>query len=141
MPDDGADEVPLNAKGLPPISRIKMPEEAKITSTKIRWLAGVGYEVKEIAGFLGVRYQQVRNVLTNPPKRMAREDVPPLVVEILAITDDNHEHMDQYFLEREMAAQRKESRDAQRKTNRKRRALTEDDVGNEALDDENYQGE
>ena len=65
---------------LPPISHIK-PPEMRHNSTKIRWYLGLGYTVKEVATFLGVRYQQVRNVGTTTPKRAAREDVPPYIIE------------------------------------------------------------
>jgi hypothetical protein len=136
------DEVKLDKRGLPPIARIKMPEEMKIVSTKIRWLSGVGYVAREIAPFLGVRYQQVRNVLSNPPKRAAREDLPPLVVEVLRLTEDMLEIADQQHLEQQMAAQRSEHRRERKATNKARREaernLTEDDFGNEALDDESY---
>ena len=65
-------------EGLPPITSIVVPPGIK--STRIRWLRALGYEVKEIAAFLQIRYQQVRNVTTNAPKRAAREDMPPLVI-------------------------------------------------------------
>lgn len=138
--NEDEDEEALDKRGLPPIARIKMPEGAKITSTKIRWLAGVGYEPKEIAPYLGVRYQQVRNVLTNPPKRASREDVPPLVVERLSVCDDDLENMDRHFFELEMQAHRAESRKTQRATNAARRKLREQEAGNEDLDREDYEG-
>lgn len=140
--DGGDEEVVLDKRGLPPISRIKMPDGANITSTKIRWLSGVGYEPREIAPFLGVRYQQVRNVLTNPPKRASREDVPPLVVEIVSLADDDLEHMDKYWFDREMEAHRGESRKTQRATNAARRKLRkqEQEQNNEDLDREDYEG-
>lgn len=138
MADNGG--VELDKRGLPPISRIRIPDGAKITSTKIRWLSGIGYLPKEIAPYLGVRYQQVRNVLTNLPKRAAREDVPPLVVDIISLVGDDYEHMDRHHLDLELAAGRNERLSARRKTNALRRALKGDE-GHEALDDENYQEE
>lgn len=79
------------------------------TSTKIRWYAALGYKPAEIQKRLGVLYQQVRNVMTTVPKRAAREDLPPLVIELLAI-DDDLEAMDKHHLEAQMAAQRIEDR-------------------------------
>jgi hypothetical protein len=141
--EEELDEHGLDKRGLPPIHRIKIPEGATIMSTKIRWLRAVGYEVVEIHKFLGVRYQQVRNVLTTQPKRAAREDLPALVVEVIPLTEDNLELMDQHAMEMNMGAQRLQHREERRATNRARRAerqpqLSEDDEGNEALDDENY---
>jgi len=46
----------------------KMQEEHKTKSAAIRHLASKGYAVKHISVFLGIRYQHVRNVLTNPLK-------------------------------------------------------------------------
>jgi hypothetical protein len=142
MADEQTEEVVLDKRGLPPIARIKMPEDIKITSTKIRWLSSVGYLPREIAPFLGCRYQQVRNVLSNPPKRAAREDLPPPKVEILRLTTDMLEVADEEHLRQQMAAQRAEHRGEQKRTNKARRqmerALTEDDFGNEDLDDEGY---
>jgi len=137
MDDEG---VQVDKRGLPPIGRIKMPE-MKIVSTKIRWLTAIGYLAREIAPYLGVRYQQVRNVMSNPPKRAAREDVPPLVVEVLEISDDNLELMDQHAMLEQLAASRTSHRRERKATNQKRRelkVLTPDDTGNEELDDENY---
>lgn len=65
---------------LPPITDIVVPK----TSTKsalIRWFNAMGYSVKEIYPFLGVKYQMVRNIITTIPKRAAREDLPPLWIE------------------------------------------------------------
>lgn len=139
---DEEEEVKLDKRGLPPIGRIKMPEDIKITSTKIRWLSAIGYIPREIAPYLGVRYQQVRNVLSNPPKRAAREDLPPLTVEVLRLTEDMLEVADEEHLRQQMAAQRAEHRQEHKRTNKARRAaekgLTENDFGNEALDDESY---
>lgn len=134
--DDGADE-----RNLPPIGRIIMPE-MKIMSTRIRWLSGVGYLPKEIAPYLGVRYQQVRNVLENPPKRAAREDIPPLKVEVMEVSSDNLEHMDRHAMEQQVAASKAAARKEQRGLNKKRRDLKakENAEGNEELDQEDYVG-
>lgn len=94
---------------LPPISHIK-PPEMRHTSTKIRWYLGLGYTVKEVSGFLGVRYQQVRNVATVEPKRAAREDVPPYIIECWEIADDL-EAMADHALDQQMAAQRAQDRE------------------------------
>lgn len=147
--DSGQDEVVLDKRGLPPIGRIKMPEGIKVVSTKIRWLSTVGYEPREIAPYLGVRYQQVRNVLQNPPKRAAREDIPAPIVEVMRLTEDMLEVADEEHLRQQMAAQRNEHRAERKRVNKARReaelaasnGLTPDDFGNEALDDENYRGE
>ena len=45
-------------------------------SAKIRALAGLGVARSEIAKFLGIKYQHVRNVLVQPAP--ARGDTPPL---------------------------------------------------------------
>jgi hypothetical protein len=58
------------------------------TSTKIRWYLGLGYEVREVAKFLGVKYQQVRNVGVTEPKRAAREDVPPYEITLYDLGDE-----------------------------------------------------
>lgn len=143
--DEDQDEVKLDKRGLPPIHRIYLPPEMKVISTKIRWLSGIGYIPREIAPYLGVRYQQVRNVLSNPPKRAAREDLPELTVRVLEITDDNLELMDEHAMRQQLSASRKTHRDEQKATNKlrrqnERRAAEEvSDFGNEALDDENYQ--
>ena len=135
--DPTEEEVKFDKRGLPPIGRIKMPS-MKITSTQIRWLDSVGYEPREIAPYLGVRYQQVRNVLQNPPKRAAREDLPPPVVEVMALSDDMLEIADEEAMRRELAASRNQHLKERRETNRRRREMRADDFGNEALDDEDY---
>jgi hypothetical protein len=136
--------VKFDKRGLPPIGRIKMPPGMKITSTQIRWLNAVGYEAREIAPFLGCRYQQVRNVLQNPPKRAAREDVPPLVVEVTRLSEDMLEIADEEAMRANCAASRSEHFRERREINRKRRIdrsqLGEDEEGNEAMDNEDYQG-
>lgn len=98
---------------LPPISHVKPPDMSH-TSTKIRWYLGLGYTVKEVSNFLGVRYQQVRNVGTTAPKRAAREDVPPYIIETWEV-DDDLEAMEAHALEQNMAAQREQDRDARRR--------------------------
>ncbi|MEB3029694.1 hypothetical protein VJI72_07850, partial [Parvimonas micra] len=55
-------------RALPPIHRVKPPEMHHM-STKIRWYIALGYTVGEVSKFLGLRYQQVRNVATTTPKR------------------------------------------------------------------------
>lgn len=110
--DVGTDKV---GQALPPITHIK-PPAMKHLSTKIRWYLGLGYTVTEVKDLLGVRYQQVRNVGTVEPKRAAREDVPPLIVEVWEV-DDDLEAMDKHALEQEMAAQRSQDREARRNRN------------------------
>jgi hypothetical protein len=105
VPEEDDEE---RVRALPPISHIKPPPMTHM-STKIRWYGGLGYEVREVANLLGVRYQQVRNVLTTEPKRAAREDVPPYVIELFEV-DDDLEAMDKHALEQEMAAQRNQDR-------------------------------
>lgn len=107
---------------LPPIHRIKMPE-TRTQTAKIRWLHALGYEVKEIASALNVRYQQVRNMVTTIPKRAAREDLPELVIELLDIEDEVDMLLDAE-LDRGFAEERKRNR---------RKNVSEED-----LDDENH---
>jgi hypothetical protein len=78
-----ADEKPLY---LPPIHRLKLPE-TRTQSALIRWLWELGYPVKAIHKGLNVRYQQVRNIVTTEPKRAAREDMPPLRIELAEMED------------------------------------------------------
>jgi predicted transcriptional regulator len=125
-----------DTRNLPPIHRIKEPA-MKHMSTRIRWYHKLGYTVGEIHNGLGVRYQQVRNVVTTEPKRAAREDLPPLKIELLEL-DDDHEAMDKHHLEAEMRAQRAEHLSDRRATNRARRKAREDQTGNEDLDNEDY---
>src|SRR3990167_3455303 len=99
---------------LPPIGHIK-PPDMKHMSTRIRWFLGLGYTVKEVSAFLGVRYQQVRNVGTQSPKRAAREDVPPYIIELWEV-DDDLEAMEAHALEQQMAAQREQDREARRQS-------------------------
>ena len=107
-------------RALPPIHRIREPAMHHM-STRIRWFKALGYEVKEIAAFLGVRYQQVRNVVTTQPKRMAREDLPALTIEVLELETDL-EAMETQALTQQMAAQRAQDRQTRKDTNKKRRA-------------------
>jgi hypothetical protein len=69
------------ASSLPPISDIVIPSFQTKSGT-IRWLFGCGYAVKDISNYLGIKYQMVRNIVTNLPKRAAREDMAPLVIEL-----------------------------------------------------------
>src|SRR5258708_4663566 len=74
------DEGPPMWGDLPPITMIVIPG----TTTKsalIRWLHKLGYSTSDIYKFLGIKYQMVRNIVTNIPKRAAREDLPAMVVE------------------------------------------------------------
>lgn len=117
---------------LPPISHVK-PPPMRHMSTKIRWYLGLGFTVKEVSTFLGVRYQQVRNVGVVEPKRAAREDVPPFIIETWEV-DDDLEAMEAHALEVEMAAQRDQDRAARKEANkngRQRRDLERDDDDNE----------
>lgn len=53
----------LQADGRPPMEKVAAAFETK--SDKIRALSKAGYSRTEIANFIGVRYQFVRNVLVN----------------------------------------------------------------------------
>lgn len=112
---------PEDPDNLPPIHHIKPPDMQHM-STKIRWYLGLGYKVKEVSKFLGVLYQQVRNVSTTVPKRAMREDIPPLLI-ILWEVDDDLEAMDAHAMEVEMMAQRGQDRSAKKRLNAERRAL------------------
>jgi hypothetical protein len=58
-----------------PIDVTKVMQEHKTKSAAIRYLSslkgesGIGYTRSEIANALGIRYQHVRNVLTQPAKK------------------------------------------------------------------------
>lgn len=78
---------------LPPITTIRIPPTSTKSAT-IRWLGALGYEVKEIYVFLGIKYQMVRNILTTIPKRAAREDLPEQVIEYLPERDPMDDAMD-----------------------------------------------
>lgn len=100
---------------LPPIGMIVITK-TKTQSNTIRWLAALGYEIKQISACLGIRYQQVRNIVTTIPKRAAREDLPPLIVEYKPETDALDDAMDG-ALEASLLAERK----ARQKNNREQR--------------------
>lgn len=117
------DDTKLTARRLPPIHRIKEPL-MRHASTRIRWFSALGYTNAEIHKHLGVRYQQVRNVLTTTPKRMAREDVPPLEFSVMDVETDL-EAMESQALVDNMAAQRAEDR-AARKRARRRQDIDEE---------------
>jgi hypothetical protein len=122
MPEDFDVEVEGKiARQLPPIHRIK-PPKMQHNATKIRWYLGIGYTVKEVSNFLGIRYQQVRNVGVTAPKRAAREDVPPYVIELFDIEDD-FEAMEHAALEQQMMAQRNQDRQARRDHRLKRNKI------------------
>lgn len=110
-------------RALPPIHRIVEPSMHHM-STRIRWFSALGYTNAEIHKHLGVRYQQVRNVLTTTPKRMAREDVPPLEFSVMDVETDL-EAMESQALVDNMAAQRAEDR-AARKRARRRQDIDEE---------------
>lgn len=118
---------------LPPIHRLKIPATTTQTA-RIRWLFELGYEIKEISRGLGVRYQQVRNMVTTIPKRAAREDLPPLTVELLEM-DDVVDSLLGEELERTFQTDRKQKR---RDHYKAAAAASEDDFNNTALDDEGY---
>lgn len=99
---------PTEGPALPPIHHIKEPP-MQHTSTRIRWYHSLGYKPAEIQKRLGVLYQQVRNVITTIPKRAAREDLPPPVIELMEL-DDDLEAMDKHHMELQMAAQRDQDR-------------------------------
>ena len=130
---------PKVERTLPPIHRVKEPHMEHM-STRIRWFAGLGYTVGEIQKFLGLRYQQVRNVVTTIPKRAAREDLPALVLELHEL-DDDLEAMDKHAMMIEMQAQRGErlkGTQAGASFARRVREDAEAQYGNPDLDDEDY---
>lgn len=59
-------------EGLPSLEWLKQNFQTK--SACIRYLHNQGVATKVIAKHLGVRYQQARNVITNPLKRGPNED-------------------------------------------------------------------
>ena len=103
---DHQPEGKLVIDSLPDMGQIVIPE-CKTMSTRIRWLGAMGYSVNQIHHGLGVRYQQVRNVLTTTPKRAAREDLPPLVLVLRDPIDDIQAIMDM-TLEESLKTDRKE---------------------------------
>lgn len=119
----GSAEADREERNLPPIHRIKEPRMQHM-STRIRWFYGMGYKIGEIHKHLGVRYQQVRNVVTTEPKRAMREDVPAFVLEVLDL-DTDLELMEQQALVDQMAAQRAEDRAERKRVNRRRREARE----------------
>jgi hypothetical protein len=123
---------------LPPIHRLKMPQTQTQTA-KVRWLHGLGYEVKEISNGLNVRYQQVRNMVTTIPKRAAREDLPPFKIELLEMEDVVEmllgEELERTHIEANKASKRQAR--AERRAEEVA-AADEDAFGNESLDDEGY---
>lgn len=92
---------------LPPIGDIVIPSTAT-KSACIRWLFAVGYPIKEIYQFLGIRYQMVRNIVTTVPKRAAREDLPPLKIRYRENTRDLIDEAMDGALEASMMVSRKE---------------------------------
>lgn len=84
--DDRVESTKEAGRYLPPIYRLKMPHTLTQSAT-IRWLAELGYPVKVISKALDIRYQQVRNIITTKPKRAAREDLPPLEIELQDLED------------------------------------------------------
>ncbi len=68
----GEADKPQDDKGLP--SLVWLKEQFKTKSACIRYLVNQGFETKDIAKHMGVRYQHVRNVATSPLKRGPNED-------------------------------------------------------------------
>ena len=97
-------------RALPPIHHVLEPPMQHM-STRIRWYHALGYKAVEIQKRTGVLYQQVRNVIHTQPKRAAREDLPPLVIELVEL-DDDLEAMDKHHFGLQMAAQRDQDRRA-----------------------------
>lgn len=92
---------------LPPIGDIVIPSTGTKSAT-IRWLYALGYPVREIYQFLGIRYQMVRNIATTIPKRAAREDLPPLKIRYREVTRDLIDEAMDGALESSMMTSRKE---------------------------------
>jgi hypothetical protein len=120
-------------KYLPPIHRIILPKTAT-QSALIRWLWEMGYQVKDISNGLGIRYQQVRNIITTKPKRAAREDLPPLELELAPLEDIVDILLGEEFDRTHLEARKAVRRD----TNRKRREELALEPQGAKLDDENY---
>jgi AbrB family looped-hinge helix DNA binding protein len=57
----------------------RLTADLPTTSAKIRALHSAGYSRSEIAGFLGIRYQHVRNVLVHEEARQAKASAASLV--------------------------------------------------------------
>lgn len=66
-----SDVNPITADGY---DLVELYEKYKTKSATIRFLAGLGYERKHIAKFMGILYQHVRNVLTTPLKGETKAD-------------------------------------------------------------------
>lgn len=54
----------------------KLMEEHKTKSNVIRFLSGQGWTRSQIASFMGIRYQHVRNVLIQPLKQKVETEKP-----------------------------------------------------------------
>lgn len=61
-----------NQKGMPTLEWLK--EQFQTKSATIRYLVSRGFEVKDIAKHLNIRYQMVRNISKNELKRGPNED-------------------------------------------------------------------
>jgi len=101
---------------LPPIEQL-VPPVTRTKTALLRWYRTLGYTVAEISNYTGVRYQQVRNVTTNLPKRAAREDLPPLEMELREVGDVFEAALDG-ALDRSLLEARKE-RKAEEKVDRR----------------------
>jgi predicted transcriptional regulator len=120
-------------KYLPPIHRIVLPKTGT-QSALIRWLWEMGYQVKDISNGLGIRYQQVRNIITTKPKRAAREDLPPLELELAPLEDIVDVLLGAEFDRTHLAARKAERRE----TNRMRREEESLEPAGFELDQEDY---
>jgi hypothetical protein len=65
----------VDQSGLP--SREWLKEQYQTKSAAVRYLVNQGFEIKQIAKHLDMRYQHVRNVAKNPLKRGPNEDWRP----------------------------------------------------------------
>lgn len=75
-------------EGIPSLEWLKSKFNTK--SATIRYLINQGYEVKEIAKHLGMRYQHVRNVAKTDLKRGPNEDWRKPLLEGTQIPDSKH---------------------------------------------------
>lgn len=66
-----------------------LQEQFKTKSAVVRYLTSKGYEVKNIARHLGMRYQHVRNVAKSTLKRGPNEDWRKPYLEGTAVPDVN----------------------------------------------------
>ena len=71
----GVADKPQDDKGLPSLEWLK--SQYKTKSAVIRYLINQGFQIKDIAKHLGVKYQHVRNVATGKLKRGPNEDWRP----------------------------------------------------------------